>query len=79
METINERFIAAYRELLSIGAAPSQAAFCAKVGADRRNFYALLKDPSRRLVKIEWLTGIVSAYGVSAQWLLTGQGTMFGV
>jgi hypothetical protein len=75
---IIDRFLAAYRELRDVRGM-SQAEFCAKVGADRRNFYTLLKNPARRLVKNEWLAGIVSSYGVSAHWLLTGQGTMFGV
>jgi hypothetical protein len=76
-ETVTTRFLRAYVELLDIGATV-RTRFCADVGADRRNFEKLLKNPDRHLLRPEWLGGIVLHYGVSADWLLTGRGVMFG-
>lgn len=74
---ITERFFRAFRAIQEIRGI-SEAQFCREVGADRRNFYALRKNPQRHLLRPEWLAGVVLAYGVSAEWLLTGRGMIFG-
>lgn len=77
MESITDRFIAAYDEMQRINGI-SRTKFCAQVGADRRNFEALLRDRTRHLLRPEWLGGLVLQYGVNADWLLTGRGMMMG-
>ena len=76
-ETITERFIQAFAELHRVREI-NITRFCREVGADRRNFTALMVTPTRHLLRPEWLAGVVLAYGVSADWLLTGRGMMFG-
>ena len=77
MESITDRFIAAYEEMQRINGI-SRTKFCAQVGADRRNFEALMRNRSRHLLRPEWLAGIVLTYGINADWLLTGRGMMMG-
>lgn len=43
-------------------------------GINRWNMNTLEKDPSRDIFQAAWLTYLVERYGVSARWLLTGQG-----
>ena len=76
-DTIALRFLRAYVELLDIRAT-SRRSFCEAIGADRRHFEKLLANPARHLLRPEWLGGLVLSYGVSADWLLTGRGVMFG-
>jgi len=76
-EPITSRFLEAYGDLLDAGTT-NRTRFCRDVGADRRNFDKLCQNPARHLLRPEWLGGIVRVYGVSADWLLTGRGFMFG-
>lgn len=55
-----------------------RATFCRRYDIDRRNLYQLEKDMSRDIFKAAWLTYLVRDFGVSAQWLLTGEGEMMG-
>lgn len=41
------------------------------------NFSTLRKDQNRRMLKPEWLAYLVQDFNVSAEWLLTGVGSMF--
>lgn len=41
------------------------------------NLCTLRSDPSIRVLKPEFLTYLVSDFGISAEWLLTGVGSMF--
>ena len=44
---------------------------------NRWNLNTLEKDHSRDIFQPAWLTYLVQDYGVSAQWLLTGQGDFY--
>lgn len=48
--------------------------FTRQFGINRWNMNTLEKDHSRDIFQPAWLTYLVTEYGVSAQWLLTGQG-----
>lgn len=74
---ITDRFFTAYEEMQRLYNV-SRTKFCAQVGADRRNFEALMRNRSRHLLRPEWLAGIVLTYGINADWLLTGRGMMMG-
>lgn len=76
--TANDRFLQAYRELLEIGKVRSRREFCETIGIDRRNFEKKLGGMWSGSVKPEYLAALVLNYGVSADWLLTGRGWMFG-
>lgn len=41
------------------------------------NFSTFLKEPTKRVLKTEWLAYLVQDYNVNADWLLTGVGNMF--
>lgn len=75
--TVTERFFQAFSDLLLTGRT-TRSRFCREIGVDRRNFVKQEKDHSRQIIRPEWLTVLVTAYGVSADWLLTGRGWPFG-
>lgn len=75
--SVTDRFFAAYGELLALGRT-NKHRFCLELGADRRNFDKQAADHARRILRPEWLAILVLRYGVSADWLLTGRGPMFG-
>lgn len=51
--------------------------FTDRYGIHRRSLQRLQKDPSTNDFKAVWLTYLVVDFGVSAQWLLTGEGRMY--
>ena len=75
--TVTDRFFCAYEELLALGRTGLNQ-FCRDIGADKRNFCKQAADHSRRIIRAEWLSVMVLKFGVSADWLLTGRGWIFG-
>lgn len=53
-----------------------KATFCKRCDINRGNLYQLEQDMSRGIFKAAWLTYLVRRFGVSAHWLLTGDGPM---
>lgn len=51
--------------------------FCNAYGIDKRNFYKQRKQPQIQIMHFDWLVPLVTEYGVSSLWLLTGLGKMF--
>ena len=51
--------------------------FTDRYGLNYWNINTLRKEPEKRILKAEWLTYLVSDYNISAEWLLTGRGSMF--
>lgn len=76
--TPTDRFFQAYEELKALGKT-NKSRLCREVGIDRRNFDKQALDHSRHILQPEWLAVLVREYGVSADWLLTGRGWMFGI
>ena len=52
--------------------------FTDRYGIHRRSLQRLQKDPTTNDFKAVWLTYLVADFGISAQWLLTGEGQMHG-
>jgi hypothetical protein len=50
--------------------------FTDRYGINRRSLRRLQLNPSTNDFKAAWLTYLVCDYGISAQWLLTGEGQM---
>lgn len=73
---ITGRFFKAVETLITLGRVGGLQPFCRDLGVDKRNFYVQMRDHSRNIIKAHWLSFIVSNYGVSAHWLLTGKGQM---
>lgn len=51
--------------------------FTDRHGINYWNFSTLKKDQNKRMLKPEWLAYLVEDFGVNAEWLLTGVGSMF--
>lgn len=76
-QQIIERFYCALDAIIAMKKIRGVNTFCRKMDIDRRNFLAQRKDLSRGWFQVGWLQPMVSEYGVSAKWLLTGAGRMF--
>ncbi len=70
------RFFEALYRLKDLGIIRGKKTFTERFGVNRWNLISLEKDHSRDIFQPAWLTYLVNEYGVSAQWLLTGQGEM---
>ena len=75
MNSVTNRFFLAYDQLLKEGRL-SRNQLCRELDIDRRNFEKQHADHSRRILRPEWLSHLVVHYGISAHWLLTGEGRM---
>ena len=51
--------------------------FTDEFNINRWNLNTLAKDYTRDIFQPAWLTHLVRKYGVSAEWLLTGQGDFY--
>ena len=74
---IMERFFAALDTSLENKLVKNSSTFCNTNGIDRRHFYAQRKDLGRGFFEVGWLVPLIRDCGVSANWLLTGKGTMY--
>lgn len=70
------RFFEALYRLKDLGIIRGKKTFTERYGVNRWNLISLEKDHSRDIFQPAWLTYLVTGYGVSAEWLLTGQGDM---
>lgn len=52
--------------------------FTNKYDIDRRNLLKMRANPETYTFQAAWLMYLVQDYGVSARWLLTGKGNIFG-
>ncbi|ADB37729.1 hypothetical protein [Spirosoma linguale] len=75
-QAINQRFFAAIDELVKRKQMRGRNTFVTRYGLNQGNFYRLRQEPQREF-ELCYLTWLVLDYGVSSQWLLTGEGEMF--
>lgn len=68
------RFFLALRLLKEQRVIRGKKTFTDRYGINRWNMNSCEKDPSRDLFQLSWLTYLVRDYGVSARWLLLGEG-----
>lgn len=52
--------------------------YCAECGIAKPHFYMQRKDRNRGFFEVGWMLPLVEKYHVSAYWLMTGKGQMFG-
>jgi hypothetical protein len=76
-QKVVERFFEALVALKKMKILTGKTAFAGKYEINRRNFWLLEQNKSRDIFQTAWLTYLVKDYGVSAEWLLTGEGAMF--
>ena len=51
--------------------------FARTCGIDRRSLRRLMAQPDKYGLKVGWVVHMVRDFGISAQWLLTGEGQMY--
>lgn len=75
-EAINKRFFAAIDELVKRKQLRGRKSFATRYELNWGNFYQLRKNPLNSF-ELAYLTYLVRDFGISSQWLLTGEGEMF--
>lgn len=76
-QIIVRRFFEAVHELKSRKVIRGVQTFTTRYGINKRNFYTCEAQPERDMFQVAWLGYLVSDFKVSAQWLLTGEGSKF--
>ena len=76
-QDINKRFFQALDNLKTIKAIRGIQTFAREHNIDRRTMYNIKTNPQTQRIKTEWLHYIVTDFNISAEWLLTGRGSMF--
>lgn len=79
MDSVTGRFFAALEALKVTNQIRGTATFCRRYGINRRNLWQLRRKGGGGIFKVEWLTYLVADYGISARWLLTGEGAVFEI
>lgn len=76
-QKITERFFHAVEVLRQTGAVRGLGTVTSRCGANYWNVCTVRKEPATRVLKPELLACLVSEFGISARWLLTGEGDIF--
>lgn len=71
------RFYEALETLIDRRAVGGIQPYCDMYGIDKRNLYAQRKNPDVAHFHFDWIVPMVTSYGISSTWLLTGEGDMF--
>lgn len=74
---ITKRFFLAIDTLIVTRRLRGMKTFTDRYGINYWNFNTLRKEPERRILKVEWLSYLVSDYKINPEWLLCGTGKMF--
>ena len=75
-QVIIRRFFQALQYLKEQKIIRGKQTFTRQFGINRWNMNTVEKEPSRDMFQTAWLTYLVTEYGVSADWLLTGRGSI---
>jgi len=73
-QKVTERFFKALEVLKQEKVIRGLNTFCRIYNVNSRNLYQLKKDPSRDMLKLAWLSYLITDFNISAEWLLTGRG-----
>ncbi len=76
-QEVVKRFFGALYELKLRGIIRGKHTFAVRYDIDWRNMSKLEKNLEKDIFQTAWLTYLVRDYGISATWLVTGQGEMF--
>lgn len=74
---IIKRFYQAFDILLSTKEIRYTRNFTDKYNIVRPHFLYSKKNPDSKVFQLSWLSILIRDYGVSSQWLMTGNGEMF--
>ncbi|MDR3272325.1 MAG: hypothetical protein LBT29_02415 [Flavobacteriaceae bacterium] len=72
-----KRFFEAIYALKERKAIRGKQTFTTKYKINNRNFWMLEKNHASDIMQMAWLGNLVNDYDVSAEWLITGRGSMF--
>ena len=73
---VSTRFFYAIEQLTAAGRIDGVKEFAKRYGLNKRSMYFQRTEPDRRIITPAWLVYLVRDYGVSAEFLLTGEGPM---
>ncbi len=76
-QKIITRFFDALAQLKSDKRIGGKTPFAERYNINRRNMYQLEKNVEKDIFQVSWLSYLVNDYGVSAEWLLTGEGAFY--
>ena len=76
-QKVIRRFFEAIYRLKADKVIRGKQTFTNRFDINRWNLNTLEKDMSRDIFQTAWLSYLVTEYGVSAQWLLTGRGNFY--
>ena len=74
---INARFFLVIDNLIHTRRIRGLKTFTDKYGLNYWNLWSVKNEPDKHFVRPEWLSILVTDFGVSATYLLTGVGVMF--
>ena len=74
---IMERFFLALQTSIDNKLVKNLSVFCNTNKIDKRHLCTQRKDLGRGYFEVGWLVPLIRDCGVSANWLLTGKGTMY--
>ena len=76
------KIIARFYEALDVIVASKQIrgvkTFTDMYDINRWNFNTVRKNPQSDMFQMSWVAHIITDFGVSAEWIMTGNGWMFG-
>lgn len=76
-QAIIKRFFQTLQFLKEAKVIRGKQTFTREHGINRWNMNTLEKNPASDIFQAAWLAYLVKDYGISAHWLLTGEGNMF--
>lgn len=76
-QAITERFFQTIELLKQLKKIRGLNTYTKKYGINRWNLITVRNQPEISVLKPEWLVPLVRDFGVSAEWLLTGQGSIY--
>lgn len=74
---ISRRFFGAIDRLIADRKLRGKQTFCVRYKINKRNFYYAIDNPTSKILRLSWLAFLVNDYGLSARYLLTGEGEFY--
>lgn len=72
-----DRFFHALQAVIDNGLVKNASQYCKLAGIETSHYYNQRADRGRGYFEVSWMLPLVLDFGISANWLLTGKGTMF--
>jgi len=74
---IINRFYEAIDMLIASRVIRGKQSFTSQYGINRWNFNTVRQKPESDMFQLIWISHLISDFGVSAEWIMTGKGGMF--